>query len=73
MGADEALPRCLLLRYFIEGQGYVVEEIEFHQYNMIYMLMENNGKDSITKQTKHIRVQYLFIKDRIYNGGLSLK
>ena len=31
VGADNALPQCLWL---IEVQGYVVEELEFHQDNM---------------------------------------
>ena len=30
IGADNTLPQCLMLRYFVEGQGCAVEEIEFH-------------------------------------------
>ena len=44
VGADHALPQCLWSRYFIEGQGYVVEDIDFHKDNMSAMLMENNSK-----------------------------
>ena len=40
--ADDALPQCLWLRYFIVGLGYAVEEIKFHQDNMSAMLIENN-------------------------------
>ena len=35
--------------------------------------MENNGKESRKKLTKHIQVRYFFIKDHIENGDLSLK
>ena len=73
VGAYYALPQCLWSRYFIEGQGYAMEELDFHQDNMSAMLTENNGKESRTKRTKHIRVRYLFINDRIENGDLSLK
>ena len=42
--AYNAFTLCLGLRYFIEGQVYVVEDFKLHQYNMIAMLMENNVK-----------------------------
>ena len=32
---------------------------------MSAMLLENNGKKSSTKNTKHINVRYYFIKDRV--------
>ena len=54
VGADDALPQCLWSRYFIKGQGYAMEELEFHQDNMSAMLMEKNGKESSTKQTNNI-------------------
>ena len=43
MGSDDALPQCLWSRYFLEGQGYTVEEIDLRQYNMSAILMETNG------------------------------
>ena len=50
-----------------------MEELKLHQDNMSDMLTEKNGKQSSTKRTNHIRVQYLFIKNRIEKGYLSLK
>ena len=44
VGADNALPQCLWLRYFIEVQRYAVEELEFHQDNINAMLTKKNGK-----------------------------
>jgi hypothetical protein len=37
------------------------------------MLLETNGKQSSSKRTKHIRVRYFFIKDRVSNGDITLK
>ena len=54
MGSDDAVPQHLWPRYFIEGQGYEAEKIEFLQDNMSAMLMEKNGEESSTKHTKHI-------------------
>jgi hypothetical protein len=36
------------------------------------MLLEKNGKQSSSKQTKHIRVRYFFIKDRVTNEDLPI-
>ena len=73
VGADDALPQCLWSIYFIEGWVYALEEIKSRQDNMSAVLMENSGKDSITKQTNHTRVWYFFIKGLTENGYLSLK
>ena len=73
VGADNALPQFLWSRYLIEGQGYAVEELEFHKDNISDMLMKTNDKYLSTKRTKHIQLRYLFIKDCIENGNLSLK
>ena len=43
---DNDLPKCLWLIYFIEGQVYVVEELQFHQDNISDILMGKNGKYS---------------------------
>jgi hypothetical protein len=40
---------------------------------MSAMLLETNGKHSSSKRTKHIRVRYLFIKDRVNSGDITLK
>ena len=50
-----------------------MEDLEFQHDNISTMLMEDNGKESITKCTKHIQVRYLFIKYRIDNRYFSLK
>lgn len=36
-------------------------------------LLEKNGRESITQRTKHIRVQYFVIKDRIAVGDVTLE
>ena len=56
MRADDALILYLWSIYFIEGQGYVVEELNLHKDNMNDILMENNGKESIKNWTKHIQL-----------------
>ena len=45
IGADNTLPQCLRLRYFVEGQGYALEELKYHQDNTSDVLMKTNGKE----------------------------
>jgi hypothetical protein len=59
--------------YFLEGQGYNVDECILNLDNMSAMLLETNGKQSSSKRTKHIRVRYFFIKERVSNGDITLK
>ena len=65
---DEALPSVLHSRYFIESQGYTVEDCIIYQDNLSAMALEKNGQASSSKRTKHIRVRYFFIKDKIDQG-----
>jgi hypothetical protein len=73
VGADDAIPQMMWTRYFLEAQGYKVNKCILNQDNMSAMLLETNGKQSNSKQTKHIRVRYFFIKDQVRNGNITLK
>jgi len=73
VGVDDLMPQMLWTRYFIEEQGFAVEECVLNQDNLSAMLLEKNGKESSTKRTKHIRVRYYFIKDRIQSGDITLE
>jgi hypothetical protein len=44
-----------------------------YQDNMSAMLLETNGKASSSKRTKHIKVKYFFVKDKINQGEIAVK
>ena len=48
-------------------------EYILYQDNTSVMLLENNGKISSTKNTKHISVRYYFIKYRVETGDVVIK
>ena len=58
IGADNAMPQMLWTRYFLEAQGYGINENILYQDNMSAMLLEKNGEKSSNKNTKHINVHY---------------
>jgi hypothetical protein len=73
VGADDAMPQVMWTRYFIEAQGFGIDDNILAQDNLSTMLLEKNGKQSSSKRTKHIRVRYFFIKDRVANNDISIR
>ena len=44
-----------------------------YQDNQSAILLENNGKKSSSKRTRHINITYYFITDRIKNDELEIE
>jgi hypothetical protein len=61
----EVLPQILWTRYFLEAQGYGVEESIIYQDNQSAILLAKNGRGSSSKRTRHINIRYFFVADRI--------
>ena len=55
------MPQILWTQYFIEAQGFNIDESVLFQDNLSAMLLERNRIASISKQTKHIRERYYFL------------
>jgi hypothetical protein len=56
------LPDIIWTRYFVEGQGYNIDEYMIFQDNMSSLSLEKNGTLSPSKWTKHIKVKYFLIR-----------
>ena len=48
---------------FWEEQGYNIEENVIYQDNKSAIRMEKNGRNLFTGNSRHINIQYLFVKD----------
>ena len=68
---DDALPLILWCLYFIEAQGYTVEQNVVFEGNQSTMRLAMNGSLSSSKRTKHIKIRYYFIKDKIEQGEID--
>ena len=55
------------------SQGYPVQKNDVYQDNMSAMLLENNGRKSSTKRTKHIELCYFFIHDQVLQDKVMIK
>jgi hypothetical protein len=56
----------------MKAQGYGVKDNFLFQDNKSSILLENNGKASSSKRTKHINIQYFFITDRVKKEEVSV-
>jgi hypothetical protein len=69
----DCMPAILWSRYFLEAQGYGAIDLILYQDNKSAMLLQENGKASSSKRTKHIHIRYFFITDRIRNKELRVE
>ena len=72
VGVYDILPQILCTKKFLEDQGVNIKETVLYQDNMSSMLLEWNGRQSSTKRTKHMDIQYFYVDDHIQNQTLSL-
>jgi hypothetical protein len=72
VSANQALSSILHTGYFIEAQGYSIEQNIIFQDNQSIMQLEVNSPFSSSKQTKHIKCRYYFICDKIADDDLKV-
>ena len=73
VAADDLMPQLCWTNYFLDAQDYGINSTIMYQDNQSAILLENNGKRSSSKRTKHINIRYFFITDRIKNGELNIE
>jgi len=69
---SDALPQIIWTRYFLEAQGYGVKDSVVFQDNQSAILLEQNGKASSGRSTRHINIWNFFVKDRIGSGDMRV-
>ncbi len=73
IGVDNTLGYILWACYFTEKQGYGMAPLVLYQDNMSVILSETNGRASSTKQTKHFKVKYFYIKEKVNNVKIEIE
>ena len=73
VGIDYMIPKMMWSMYFLEAQGYIVEQNILYQDISPPILLAFNGRMSSSKRPKYIRHRYFLIKDRIEQGELEVK
>ena len=72
VGVDDCMPKILWTQYFLEAQGYQIQDSVVYQDNQSAMLLANNGLASSSKRTRHMNIRYFFVTDRIQVGDIRV-
>jgi hypothetical protein len=67
------LPDIIWKRYFVEDQGYNINEYMIFRDNMSSQSLGMNGRVSSSKWTKHIKAKYFLIKDYYNSGEIDMR
>ncbi len=73
VGADDVMPQMLWTLYFLEAQGYKIDNNVLYQDNKSSILLETNGRGSSSKRTRHIKIRYFFISDRVNSKEIRIE
>ena len=72
MAVDDAISQILLTKFFMEEQGYPTE-VTLYQDNRSAMLLENNGRSSAGKRSRHLNIKYFYITDQVEQGLVKIE
>ena len=65
VGVSDAMTKILWCKLFLQGQGFVMDDVYVHQDNESAILFEENGMKSVGKASRHIKIRYFFVTDNI--------
>ena len=60
-------------KYFMEAQGYEIENDILYQDNKSIIFLPNNGRSSAGKNSKHTKNMSLLITDKVDMGDLKIQ
>ena len=70
---DDCMSQVIWMRFFLEAQGYQVDDSVVYQDSQSAMLWENSGQGSSGKCMWHINISYYFVMDQLTKNDLSMK
>ena len=73
VSASEYLPYTIWFKHFMEEQGYKIKDNVLYQDNKSAILMEINGRNSCTGNSRHIHIRYFWMKDRVDNKEVRVE
>ena len=70
---DDAMSPILWSKNFLEAQGFKNLKTTVFQDNKSTMLLEENGRQSVGKTSRHLNIRYFFVTDVIKKGLIKVK
>jgi len=72
VAVDDAMSHIIWSRNFLQEQDYSNTETIVMQDNKSTMLLEENGRQSVGKRSRHLNVRYFFVTDMIQKGVIKV-
>jgi hypothetical protein len=73
IAADEVVGPMIWTKLFLESQGYPVRENVLFQDNKSAMLLEENGRKSAGKRSRHLNIRLFFVTDQKEKGNIDIR
>ena len=73
VGISDGMPKNMWVLYFTEAQGRIVKDNILNEDNTSCIRLAKNGKRSSGNMTKHIKIRYFFVTNRIEAKELSIQ
>ena len=73
VGLDDVISKIPWTRRFLEHQGYTFKASLVYRDNTSAMKLEENGRSSTSKRTRHMDIKYFFITDLIRRGEIVVE
>ena len=73
VAVDDCMSQILWTRYFLAAQGYNINDCVVYQDNESAIILEENGRASSSKWTRHINIRYYFVTDHANCGEIKLQ
>ena len=73
VAVEDCMSQILWTRYFLDAQGYNINDCIIYQDNKSAILLEQNGRASSSKRTRHINIRYYFVTDHANCGEIKIK
>jgi hypothetical protein len=73
VGVSNVLPQVIWTRNFLLAQGYQVRDSVVYQDNKSVILLEENGRMSSGKRTRHINIRHFFITNQVAGKEVSIQ
>ena len=72
VGVSYGIPKRIWTRYFVQAQGYNVDDVYVYQNNQSAVLLDTNSIKYVVKSSRHIRIKYFFVIDRVRDKELKI-
>jgi hypothetical protein len=73
VGLDDVISKILWTSRFIAAQGFKDTPTLIYRDNTSSMKLEENGRASTSKRTRHFDIKYFFITDLVHRGEVELE